>query len=261
MKILSIGSGSKGNCTYIESSNTHILIDCGLSKKKVSEHLAKYNHSLDEINAILITHEHSDHIGCIKPIFKATNALVYITEGTYYALDRETREKVDLSRVKFIKNNDKFKINDIEIESFKISHDVADPVGFIIKSEDKKFVYITDTGTVFETVKNKIKDADCYIFESNHDPELEMSCSKPYPTKLRVLSDEGHLSNEDSACVASEIISSNCKYFLLAHLSEECNTPSLALETYKKVFKTQGFELGKTKLEVLSQSPNKEYSI
>ncbi len=263
MKILSIGSGSKGNVTYLESGNTKILIDCGLSKIKVASHLAKYNHDLEDVDAILITHEHSDHVKGILPIFNATNATLYITEGTFLALDSKTKEKLLKSkeRIRYIKSRDKFQINDIKIESIKVSHDVADPCGFIFNLENKKFVYITDTGFINESYIPLIKNADAYIFESNHDPELEMTCSKPYPKIQRVLSDLGHLSNEDSACVASEIIGPNCVYFFLAHLSEECNSSSLALETYNKVFTTKGFNIGKTKLICLSQEPNKEYSL
>ncbi len=263
MKILSIGSGSKGNVTYLESKSAKILIDCGLSKIKVQSHLSKYGHSLDDVDAILVTHEHSDHVKGLLPLFNATNALLYLTEGTFKALDKKTKEKLSLDqdRIKFIKSRDKFEIKDIKVESIKVSHDVADPCGFIFNLEEKKFVYITDTGFVNESYIPLIKDADVYIFESNHDPELEMSCSKPYPTIMRVLSDKGHLSNEDSACVASEIIGLNCKYFFLAHLSEECNRADLALKTYETVFKTKGFDIGKTKLICLTQEPNKEYSL
>lgn len=263
MKILSIGSGSKGNVTYLESSTTRILIDCGLSKIKVNTHLTKYGHTLEEIDAILVTHEHSDHVKGLLPLFNATNAKLYLTEGTFLALDKKTREKLTLEedRIKFIKSRDKFEIKDIKVESIKVSHDVADPCGFIFNLENKKFVYITDTGFINESYIPLIKNADAYIFESNHDPELEMTCSKPYPTIQRVLSDEGHLSNEDSACVASEIIGPNCVYFFLAHLSDECNTEELALKTYDTVFKTKGFNLGKTKLICLSQEPNKEYNL
>lgn len=261
MKILSIGSGSKGNSTFLESANTRLLIDCGLSKIKVSSHLSKYGHDLNLLDGILITHEHSDHVKGIIPLYNATLCPIYITEGTFNALDKKTRDKIDLNRVIFVKSRDRFKIKDIEIETIKVSHDVADPIGFIFKLENKKFVYITDTGYVNESYIPLIKNADCYIFESNHDPLLEMNCSKPYPKIQRVLSDLGHLSNEDSACVASEVIGENCKYFFLAHLSEECNTEELALSTYQTVFKTRGVTLGKTKLICLSQEPNKEYEI
>lgn len=262
MKILQIASGSKGNSTYIESGNTKILIDCGISKKRIHESLSEYNHNIEDLDAILITHEHTDHTSGIIPLFNATNAKFYMTEGTYSNLNQKTRDAIRyVDRLEFINNQQIFKIGDLIIETIQIFHDAIDPVGFIIRDNKTKLVYITDTGYIHKAYVPRLMDANIYIMESNHDPEILMNSNRPYETKMRILSDHGHLSNEDSAYIMSELLGPNTKYVLLAHISEECNLEEIALDTYKKVFNKTNKSLQNAKLICCSQKPLKEIEL
>ena len=261
MKILQIASGSKGNATYIEGNGSKIIIDCGISKKRILEALENENHNLDELNAILITHEHTDHISGLLPLFRATKAIIYMTHGTYEGMNKQIRDALDLERVKFITNDSTFNIVDISVDVIQTFHDAADSIGFILRDMTTKLVYITDTGYVHQSYFDRLKNADIYILESNHDPEILMESDRPYQTKLRILSDHGHLSNEDSAYIASELVGPKTKYILLAHLSEECNIPELAIKTYQNVFNDKNVSLERIKLKCCSQSVLKEIKL
>ncbi|MCR5787428.1 MAG: MBL fold metallo-hydrolase [Acholeplasmatales bacterium] len=261
MKLLQIASGSKGNATFIESNNTRILIDCGISKKRISDALDNENHLIEDLDAILITHEHTDHVSGLVPVIRATSAKIYLTRPTYDGLPLKTREVLDSSRVVFISNNLTFSIKDIIIETVQIFHDARDPIGFVLRAEGKKIVYITDTGYVHEAFLEKLKNADLYVFESNHDPEILMNSDRTYATKMRILGDHGHLSNEDSAYLMTKLIGENTKYILLAHLSEECNLPSLAVATYQNVFAGERMTFLNAKLKCCSQEPLKEINL
>lgn len=262
MKVLQIASGSKGNSTYIESGNTKILIDCGLSKKRIVEAMLNNGHNIEDLDAILITHEHSDHTSGIVPMFNATDAKFYMTSGTFSGLNQKTRDTISFEgRIEFVTNQSIFSIGDFIIETIQLFHDAIDPIGFIIRDKSSKLVYVTDTGYVHKSFLTKMKDSDMYIFESNHDPEILMNSNRPYETKMRILSDHGHLSNEDSAFIISELIGPNTKYILLAHISEECNIPSLALKTYEHVFKTKNKTFENAKLICCSQTAQKEITI
>ena len=261
MKVLQIASGSKGNATFIQSLNTNILIDCGISKKRISDALDDAHHLIEDLDAILITHEHTDHISGLLPLYRGTSAKIYITEATFNALPIKTKEALSLDRIVFITNSLVFNIKDIIVESIQIFHDAADPCGFVLRAEGKKVVYITDTGYVHEAFLPKLKGADLYIFEANHDPEILMNSDRPYNTKIRILSDHGHLSNEDSAFLMSKLITENTKYILLAHLSEECNIPDLAIATYQNVFASLKQTFYGALLKCCSQIPLKEISL
>lgn len=223
MKICVLSSGSKGNTTYIETPETKILIDIGNSLKYIKEKLEGINVLPNELDAILITHTHIDHIKGLKTFENKYKVPVYITEKMYPYMEY-------LDNYQIITDT-KIKIKDMDIDIIKTSHDTEDSVGYIINNNNKSVVYITDTGYINSKYFDILKNKDIYIFESNHDIEMLNNCSYPFATRQRILSDKGHLSNYDSAKYLSKFIGEKTKYILLAHLSEENNTEELAYQT------------------------------
>ena len=223
MRVIVLSSGSKGNTTYIETQKTKILIDAGNTCKYILEKLSEYSIEPDSIDAIFITHTHTDHIKGLPVLLKKINPCVYITEKMYTYMEY-------LENYQIIKE-DKITIKDMVIDVIKTSHDTEDSVGYIINNEDKSIVYITDTGYINKKYFDKLTNKDIYIMESNHDIEMLNNSSYPFATRQRILSDKGHLSNYDSAKYLSKFIGNKTKYILLAHLSEENNTQELAYST------------------------------
>lgn len=231
MKVCVLSSGSKGNTTYIETPKTKILIDCGNTSKYINNRLNELNVNSKEIDAILITHVHSDHIKGLETFLKKCNPVIYMTEKMYPYLDYVTNYQ-------FI-DSETFNIKDIKIEVIKTSHDAEDSVGYIINYKDESIVYITDTGYINKKYFPILTNRDIYIFESNHDIEMLNNGSYPFALRQRILSDKGHLSNYDSAKYLAKFIGNNTKKIILAHLSEENNTEELALETLKARLKKE----------------------
>ena len=223
MKVIVLSSGSKGNTTYIETKETKILIDAGNTCKYILSKLEEYNINPQSIDAILITHTHTDHIKGLPVLLKQINPCVYITEKMHPYMQY-------LENYSII-NTNTITIKDMTIDVIKTSHDTEDSVGYIINSSDKSIVYITDTGYINQKYFDILKNKDIYIMESNHDIEMLNNSSYPFATRQRILSDKGHLSNYDSAKYLSKFIGNNTKYILLAHLSEENNTKDLAYNT------------------------------
>lgn len=220
MRVKVLASGSKGNSTYVEYNNTKILIDIGMNNKYIVNELNKMNVNPRDIDAIIITHEHTDHVAGLKTFIKNYNTKVYISDKIKIDYDIPNREYI----------KDEFTIKDIEIKSIKTSHDVVS-YGYIIQDE---LVYITDTGYINEKYFSDLKNKKLYIMESNHDIEKLMTGPYPYHLKQRILSDKGHLSNETSSLYLSKLIGSNTKYVVLAHLSETNNTEELAYKEFNK---------------------------
>lgn len=225
MRVKVLSSGSKGNTTYIECGNTKLLIDAGNSCKYIVNKLKEIGIDGNDIDAILITHTHSDHIKGLKVFLNKFNPRVYITKGMLGELDY-------LQNYQII-DSDILEIKDLVIDVIKTSHDAPDSVGYVINGDDKAIVYITDTGYINNKYFDVLKNRELYIMESNHD--IEMLNNGPYPFRLRqrILGDKGHLSNYDSARYISSFIGNKTKCVMLAHLSEENNTYSLAYNTLK----------------------------
>ena len=225
MKFSVLSSGSKGNTTYIETNKTKILIDAGNTSRYIINRLKELDVSPEEIDAILITHTHTDHINGLKILSKKIKGDIYITKKMYPHLDY-------LTNYKFIEDNE-IKINDIKIEVIHTSHDTEESLGYIVNYRNKSIVYITDTGYINRKYFDILKDRTIYIFESNHDIEMLNNGRYPVNIRKRILSDKGHLSNYDSAKYLSNFIGDNTKEIILAHLSEENNTEELAMDTLK----------------------------
>ena len=230
MKVSVLSSGSKGNSTYIETNNHKILIDIGTSCLYVEKSLKSIGVNPSDIDIILITHAHIDHVNGLRAFTKKYNPLVYISNKIL------KESKLNIETVSSEENID---INtDISIKSFKLSHDVTDIKGYVISENNSSMVYITDTGYINEKNFEFIKNKNLYVFESNHDVEMLMNNPKyPHHTKIRILGDKGHLSNKDSAYYLSKLINKNTKHIILAHISEQNNTEELAYNTLIKTFK------------------------
>ena len=234
-----VGSGSKGNATLVFTKEATILIDMGLPLVRVKEELVKFNKTIKDVDAILITHNHADHLREIKSF---SPKIMYALNGTIPG---------SLSNV--IELNTPFKVKDVEISAFSTSHDAINPCGYILSSEDEKLVYMTDTGVYLSENTKYTKNPTYLIIESNHDIQMLLHTNRPMELIQRIMSPYGHLCNEDSAFAALEIIGDKTKEIVLAHISEEANTPDTALEAYKKIFSYQGVDISKYKVRCAPQ--------
>lgn len=239
MKIKVLASGSKGNSTYIECGNTKILIDAGISYMQIKKALEEINVNVCDLNIILITHTHSDHIKGLCSLIKKTNATLYITEDIYYDL----LKNMTINNY-YIIEGEKFKYNDLSVELLPVSHDVS-CYSFIINYKNKNLVYITDTGYLNKRYFDKLKNKDVYIIESNHDETMLMDGPYPFILKQRILSDRGHLSNKATARILTKLIGDNTKYIFLAHISEHNNTKQLVLDEITRELSNINFNLDK----------------
>ena len=234
-----ISSGSKGNATIVIYKRTVILIDMGISFQHLQEGLKESGFEVSDIKAALFTHEHSDHINGMK--FLSPN-IMYALKGTLPG---------SLSHV--VELNKPFKIGEITITPFAISHDANNPCGYYLEAGEETLAYMTDTGCFLEENLSLIKNPTYLIIESNHDIKMLLNTNRTYQLKQRILSDVGHLCNEDSAIAATQIIGNNTKEIILAHLSEEANTPELALAAYVKIFKHFGLDIDKYNVRCANQ--------
>lgn len=223
MKVIVLSSGSKGNTTYIECNGTKILIDMGNSCKYVTDKLKKVGVKAEEIDAIFITHTHSDHIKGLKVFCKKYNTLTYFT-------DKMRNELEYIDNYKLI-DSDMIKLKDLVINVIKTSHDVSDSVGYVIEGNNKGIVYITDTGYINNKYFNILTNREVYIMESNHDIEMLNNGRYSFSLRQRILGDKGHLSNYDCSRYLSSFIGDKTDTIILAHLSEENNTSTLAYDT------------------------------
>ncbi len=227
----SLYSGSTGNCLFIESNETKILIDAGVSQIKISNALASFNVSLEDIDAILVTHEHSDHIMNVGSLSKKFNIPVYCNYETLCAMPNQ-KNKINESNQHIFKNNSSFKIKDLEIRPFSIHHDASNPCGFNIYHDDKKISIATDIGHVDNSLISNLNDSSFILLEANYDPDILKYSRYPFQLKQRILSPNGHLSNESAGKTLCELFTKNAfKTAMLGHLSKENNFPELALKT------------------------------
>ncbi|HAH18704.1 MBL fold metallo-hydrolase [uncultured Eubacterium sp.] len=231
----SIASGSSGNCAFASSGNTNLLIDTGISKKRIEEGLSMNDISASEINGILITHEHIDHISGLGVFLrKYKDAKVYSTKKTIDAiLNGNKIGKVEPESFIAINKDEEFEIGDLTVRAFAISHDAADPVGYRVMHESSSVAVATDMGYYDEYIIDNLKGINAGIIEANHDVNMLMVGSYPYELKRRILGTKGHLSNESSGKLIDSILHDDLEYILLGHLSKENNMEELAFESVK----------------------------
>jgi len=232
LRVSILASGSSGNITLLESDTTRILVDAGLGKRETLARLAAVEREIDRLDAVLITHEHTDHCNGLPQVLGLWKSPLYVTEPTMDALQRilpDTFRK-RLRGVESIQAGQHFSIGDIDVHAFAIPHDAADPIGFTFRTNGTKVAICTDLGYMPELVKVHLRQTDCLILESNHD--LDMLKVGPYPwvVKQRVLSRTGHLSNlaVSEFLADAEGFDSCARYLVLAHISQENNNPDLA---------------------------------
>ncbi|MBQ7642187.1 MAG: MBL fold metallo-hydrolase [Acholeplasmatales bacterium] len=279
MRIKVFSSGSDGNSTIVVSNNKKILIDLGITRKQIVENLNKMDIDILDLDAILITHEHTDHIKALPTMLKECQIPIYLSKGTLnsiydmYKASGKTKliELIDkrfnegsiiiLSRTNESLFYDSFNIGSVYVDVLPAFHDAAETLGYVIHEGEKKLVYMTDTGYVHDSLWPIINDAEAYILESNHDPEILMASNRPYNLKIRILSDHGHMSNEESMITLANIMGPKTKVVLHAHVSQECNLSQLIELTRKKVFDSFGIDTEGIEFEILHPYPSKEYNV
>jgi phosphoribosyl 1,2-cyclic phosphodiesterase len=224
VRICVLGSGSKGNCTLIATERTRLLVDAGFSKRAIYTRLEAVGERPDKIDALIVSHEHVDHVSGLKSLALALKVPIYITGRTRRAITWDPR----LKAFEMIAAGEQFTIGDVTISPFSIPHDAVDPVAFTFQAEGIKIGLVTDLGYVPELVKQHTRGCHCLIFESNHD--LEMLKVGPYPwyVKQRVMSRTGHLSNRATADFLGGEFDGAAQVLVLAHLSENNNHPEIA---------------------------------
>ena len=235
-----LASGSKGNCIYLGTDNTKILIDVGLSAKATVAKLAEINVNIKEIDAILVTHDHFDHIQGIKGLSLKMGIPVFANSETAKGIVHHFQE---CPKFKIFSTGETFEFGDLEIQPFSIQHDTLDPVAFTIKFNDQKIGVCADLGFVTSLVQNQLKDCDYLYIEANHQPSMVHASSRPMVYKQRVLGRSGHLSNEACGQLLTQIAHPNLKHVHLAHLSSECNSPEMALTVIQNILQNQGMHL------------------
>lgn len=234
MRMCSIASGSSGNCIYVGSDNTHLLVDTGISKKRIEEGLKELEIKGEDLDGILVTHEHSDHIQGLGVFSRKYEVPIYATEGTIEGIKASsTLGKMPEGLLHPITVDETFTIGDITVDPFEISHDARQPSAYRMECGDKAAAVATNLGMYNDYIVEKLKGLDAILLEANHDVHMLEVGGYPYPLKRRILGDKGHLSNELSGMLLCDILHDNLKHIVLGHLSKENNYARLAYETVK----------------------------
>lgn len=244
LKFCSFSSGSSGNCYLVKTDTTALLVDAGISGKKIFEGLEKTGTPKESLLALLITHEHSDHTKSVKVLAKKHKELkAYANKKTWNVMEKD----VDEEQIGFFLTGETFYIGDIEVKPFQVNHDAVDPVGFSFYKDGKQISIVTDTGYISEEIIGEIKNADILILEANHDIDMLRVSRYPWFLKERVLGEDGHLSNIAAGEAIVKILkeSKKARWVLLAHLSRENNFPEMAYQTIKNILEEENYYIGK----------------
>jgi phosphoribosyl 1,2-cyclic phosphodiesterase len=232
LQVTILASGSSGNITLLETERTRLLIDAGLGKRETLARLAAVGKDVENIDGILITHEHSDHCSGLPQMLGMWKTPLYVTGPTLEALHRVLPERLEkrLRGVETIRPGQGFSVGDIHVHPFQIEHDAADPIGFTFQIDGVKVAIVTDLGKLTELVKVRLRGADCLILESNHEPDMLKCGPYPWVVKQRVMSNRGHLSNHavSEYFADADGFDGRAQYIVLAHLSQENNNPYTA---------------------------------
>ena len=234
MKLLSIASGSSGNCIYVGNEDTHILIDAGISGKRIEEGLNTIGLTTRDMDAVFVTHEHIDHIGGLGVIARKYGLPIYGTQGTLDEIRRtKSVGKIEEDLYRSFHKKDRIQVKEFLIEPVSVSHDAADPVAYRVTDGKKKIGVVTDLGYYDEGIVEHLQGMDAILLEANHDVHMLQTGSYPYPLKQRILGNSGHLSNENAGRLLCRLLHDNLSDILLGHLSNENNLPELAFEAVR----------------------------
>ena len=234
LELCSIASGSSGNCICIGNDNEHVLIDAGISGKRIENGLAEFDLKAQDMSAILITHEHIDHIAGLGVMARRYHLPIYATEKTIEAIKNvKSVGKIDDELFHPISAGDEFNIGSLNLKSIHISHDAADPVAYRVDYNDKRMAVITDLGTYDDEIVGQLQGLDALLLEANHDVHMLQTGIYPYPLKQRILGDRGHLSKERSGQLLCELLHDRFGTVMLGHLSKENNYEELAYEAVR----------------------------
>ncbi|MEG6574291.1 MAG: MBL fold metallo-hydrolase [Caldibacillus debilis] len=238
-----LASGSTGNAIYVETERHSFLVDAGLSGKQMEQLLRQIGRDPKNLTGILVTHEHKDHITGVGILARKYQLPVYANEKTWKAMEPLIGEIPKENKFIFPMES-VLSFGGLDIESFGVSHDAAEPMFYIFHHDGKKLAIITDTGYVSSRMKGMIKDADTYVFETNHDVEMLRMGKYPWNIKRRILSDIGHVSNEEAALAMADCIGDKTKRIYLAHLSKDNNMKELARMSVSQILQKKGYDVG-----------------
>ena len=241
MRFAPLFSGSSGNSIYIGCGNTHILTDAGMSGSRITAELAKIGVTPDMLSGIIATHEHSDHIKGVGILSRKYDLPIYATEGTWQGMDKLIGEVSAKNRRVLVPEQD-FYIGDLNVTPFATPHDANEPIGLSFVCGCARFSIATDIGCVRAGWLNHVLGSDAVLLESNYDPDMLKAGSYPYDLKRRILSNRGHLCNEDAGQCAAELVRAGARHIILGHLSKENNFPELALRCCLDALRAQGVD-------------------
>lgn len=234
MDFFSVASGSSGNCICLGSDQCHVMIDAGISGKRIEEGMNTYDYTTSDMDGVLITHEHSDHIQGLGVVARKYGLPIYATKGTADAiLQSSSVGKIDPSLFHVIEAGKTFFIGNLEIYPMSISHDAADPVAYLVSDGRHRVGIVTDLGYYDADIVSHMEGLDALLLEANHDIHMLQVGAYPYPLKQRILGERGHLSNETSGQLLGQILHDGMQHILLGHLSKENNYDELAYETVR----------------------------
>lgn len=227
VRLTILGSGSAGNCAYVETEETRILIDAGLSLRQIRLRLATIGRAPENLTGILVTHEHSDHVQSLPALSEKLHIPIYGNRPTLEAVQHQCRTRLVC---RLFSTGASFEVGDLLVETFSIPHDAQDPVGYLLRTSAGNIGFLTDLGHTTRLVLERIRPAHALVLESNHDVKMLQDCpSRPWSLKQRILGRHGHLSNEAAADAVEQVMSAELRHLYLGHLSRDCNRPELAL--------------------------------
>ena len=232
VRLTILGSGSNGNCAYVETEETRILIDAGFSLRQIRARLETIGRTPESLHGILITHEHSDHIHGLTQLRQKLRIPIYCNRPTQEAVEYQLKIKLDC---RLFTTGGSFEVGDLRVDTFTIPHDAQDPVGYLVRTPHGNIGFLTDLGHANRLVLERIRPAHALVLESNHDVKMLQDCPhRPWSLKQRILGRHGHLSNEAAADAAEQIMSAELRHLYLGHLSRQCNKPDLAFRVMQE---------------------------